>query len=403
MHLKRRDVLKLGGAAALSAAGLRLPANDPVTPGDGFHWDRVLVLVELKGGNDGLNTVVPYADAEYARLRKGITVGRDQVQRLSPALGLHPRLAPLMAAHEAGELAVVLGCGYRQPNRSHFRGIDIWNSGSDSDQILHTGWLARVLDAQRAAEPGDLVAHAVLWDRSDAVGHSGLGPLEGVDLRTLVMQSPHDFLERTAGLEPIAAEARNPAHARILSSLEATAAARTRLQRIVDDRRQLARFPQGHFGSQLEHTATFIASGARIPVYKLTLDGFDTHADQRWRHEQLLGQLGEGLAALRQACIAAGTWDRVMVMTYSEFGRRALANASGGTDHGTAAPHVVLGGRVKGGLYGEQPSLTDLAYHDLKYTTDFRRLYRSAASEWLGHGGDFLTESGIEGLGLVRG
>lgn len=405
--LSRRDLLKLGSAAALSLAlpgiGRGLRAHEP-TASDDLDWDRILVLVELKGGNDGLNTVIPYADPLYPQLRTRIAIGRDQVLRLSPQLGLNPRLHALMAAWEAKDMAIVLGCGYPQPNRSHFRGIDIWNTGSSSEEMLREGWLARLLDGAQAHNPDNLLAHAVLWDKSDSVGHAGLGPLHGRDLQTLIMESPGEFMKRTRYVEAIPGEGRNPAHAHILNGLRSVVNSRNQIAAVMAQGETTGDgFPNGRFGDQLRNTTTFITAGARVPVYKLTLNGFDTHSGQRWHHERLLEQLGNGLAEFRKRCIAADVWDRVLVMTYSEFGRRAHDNASGGTDHGTAAPHFLLGGKVKGGtLYGDQPALDDLAYGDLKYTTDYRQMYQTVAREWWRFGDKVLTTDSVKPLGAIR-
>jgi len=405
---QRRDLLKAGSALALlcglpAIGGAPLWAPTPDDDPPNFDWQRVLVLVELKGGNDGLNTVVPYGDQRYYEQRKLLSVAQDQVLRMSRKLGLHPQLEPLMASIKAGDCAIIQGCGYQKPNRSHFRGIDIWNAGSEPDELAHDGWLARILADVAATAPDDLTAHGVVWGHSDTVGHAGLGPLYGHELRNLVMDRTQDFIERAERIAPLAAEATNPAHAHVLRIRKDVLLTAERLRRFQDQVPQLrGRFPSHRFGQHCQRTAELIAAGAKIPVYKLTLDGFDTHAKQHGRHEELLGQFAGGIAALREALIGADCWDRTLVMTYSEFGRRVADNDSGGTDHGAAAPHFMLGGKVRGQLYGEHPSLSHLVGGDLRATTDYRQLYATVAREWWGYQRDFLSRRNIRPLRVLE-
>lgn len=355
---------------------------------------RILLLVELKGGNDGLNTVIPYADPLYRDLRPGIGVARERVLQLDEHVGLHARLEPLMEAWQARELAIVQGVGYPDPNRSHFRSIEIWDTASSSTQNLSEGWVARALE------------HAVLRKGAGVDGvviDTNALPLMGPDLRTIVMQDARAFLRQTQVQrdDPVD-DGGNPALRHLLAvqrELNAAAAGlREKLQAAPEPVRGYAE--QGPFGEQLDLATRLIAGGVPVLAVKIALAGFDTHANQAPTHEALLAVLAKGLATFRYNMIAAGRWDDVLVLTYSEFGRRARQNASEGTDHGTAAPLFVLGGRVKGGLHGSHPSLEDLQEGDLRHTVDFRDVYSAVARGCWGQSASFGRRA-VQALDLV--
>ena len=371
--MNRRGFLAGAGAAALLPAVLpfaaQAGATDPAA-------DRVLVLVELAGGNDGLNTVVPYADPAYRRLRPGLAVARDQVVQLDGAVGLHPALAPLMPAWRDRNLAVALGVGYPRPNRSHFRSIDIWESGSDSAQVIGDGWVARLWDGRRRARP--LAADAIILGGGGDIAAGG-------DARSITLHDPQKFVRQAERMQPRAGAPGNPALRHLLTVRgEIDRAARELRAAEARAPRLTTSFPAGPLGRQAATAARLIAAKTPVMVVKLSLPGFDTHRGQIGRHANLLKSLAEALAAFRNAMIETGDWHRILVMTYSEFGRRAAQNGSMGTDHGTAAPHLVMGGQVSGGLYGRQPSLGDLEGGDLKHVLDFRALYATVAERWWG-------------------
>jgi len=342
----------------------------------GLRADRTLLLIELAGGNDGLNTVVPYADPNYTRLRPGIGIKRDAVAQLDEKLGLHPSLAPLMDAWKSGELSIVQGVGYENPNRSHFRSIDIWDTASGSNRYVPEGWVARVLRGRKLG--ADRVADAVVLG-------GGSGTVAGAGLRAVSMNDPQRFLRQARDMSAPDAKVANPALAHVLKVQHEIRDTAKELNTVLARAPQVpGEFPNGPFGQQLRVAARLIAAGAVVPVVKIALGGFDTHANQPPQHANLLRQLGGGLAAFRKSLVAAGKWDRVLAMTYSEFGRRAAQNGSNGTDHGTAAPHFMLGAAVKGGFYGPMPNLADLAGGDLKHTIDYRSLYATVAQKWWG-------------------
>lgn len=375
-----------GGAPSLTAAptGPTRPGPSPRSQDDigSPLGERLLVLVELSGGNDGLNTLVPYTDPLYYQLRPQLALPRDQVLPLSPTLALHPALAPLKPLWSQGHLAIVRGVGYPSPNRSHFRSIDIWESASDADEVLDDGWLARLLAG--APRPEALVADGLVLG-------GDVGPLEGDGVRAIVMQDPEQLVRQARRLSRNAREVRDPSLRHILE-------VRSHLQQAVD--RIAARLkgseappvelPGGKFGRSLRGLVRILAAGLPVPVVKLSLGSFDTHAGQLGTHARLLGELAQGLAGLARVLQDLGLWERTLVMTYSEFGRRPAQNASGGTDHGTAAPHFLLGGAVRGGLYGRQPRLDQLRAGDLAHHVHFRDVYATVARRWFGLTEDFL-------------
>ena len=394
--MQRRDFLRLSGLAVLPLVTRTvLPAGLSVWAGpsdsesladdaaaqlgaaaDGARWDRVLILVELAGGNDGLNTVVPHADDAYYRARPTLAVKKHECLTLDDALGLNPALAPLHEIWQAHKLALVLGVGYANPNRSHFRSIEIWETGSDSDEVRQDGWLADVF--RGAPRPAQLAAESIiLGPKGDA------GAVAGVHMRNLVMQDPTAFSNQAKRLAPASGVAPNPALAHLNRvRVELRDAASRIEQRLKATPRIATQFPKTPLGRQLETAARLVISGVPVLVIKATLTGFDTHTQQSAQQTRLLTELAAALGALRTALIAGDQWQRVLIMTYSEFGRRVAENGARGTDHGTAAPHFLAGGVVKGGLYGKQPSLTDLLSGDLKHAVDYRRLYSTIAKEW---------------------
>jgi uncharacterized protein (DUF1501 family) len=351
-------------------------------------YRRLLILIELKGGNDGLNTVVPYADELYPRLRPRLAL-RD-VLPLDARTGLHPALKPLLPLWQARELAIVQGVGYPGPNLSHFRSIEIWDTASKSDEYLTEGWLARAFAGQPV--PREFAADAV------AVGGNELGPLAGSGVRAIALNDPAAFLRRARLASPVG-KGYNSALNHILRVEADIAQAAARLH---GGASFTTEFPRGAFGNAVRVAAQLAANPAGVAAIRLSLGGFDTHQNQLPIHQRLLGELAEGLAALKAALMEVGRWDSTLVMTYAEFGRRAQENNSGGTDHGTAAAHFVLGGRVKGGLHGEAPRLDGLDNGNLRYAIDYRSLYATALERWWGFTSTGVLKGRFSPLELLR-
>ncbi len=366
----RRDFLKFCAAVPLAA---RLPAT--LAAGDAAP--RYLVLVEFNGGNDGLNTVVPYADARYHEARPNIAIARDQVLHLDEHIGLHPSLAPLMPLWSDRQLAIVQAVGYPQPNRSHFRSIEIWDTGADAGEYLDSGWLARSL-------PGTTITTGFTAD-AVVIGRNPQ-PATGGDMRTLVIDDNIEhFAAKGSQLKAVGTATPNPALAHVLAVQDGiNQAARSLLDEARRAPTPQAGFPATSIGKSLEQAARLILMNHATPVIKVALGSFDTHARQRATQDRLLDEFADALAAFRTAMVRAGSWNRVLMFTYSEFGRRVSENASNGTDHGTAAPVLVAGGAVRGGVYGEPPSLIDLDEGDLRFRHDFRSVYNTVLRGWWG-------------------
>jgi uncharacterized protein (DUF1501 family) len=361
--MKRRDFL------AASIAALLAPRIGFAQEG----YRRLLILIELKGGNDGLNTVVPYDDGRYYALRPRIAVPRDQVLQLDARTGLHPSLKALMPLWTARELAVVQGVGYPKPNLSHFRSIEIWDTASASDRYLDDGWLARCFSA--TPPPGSFAADGAV------IGGNDMGPLAGNAPRVIALGDPGQFQRQARLVNAAGGAPRNAALAHILKVETDIVAAANRLSADVPFRTE---FPKGAFGNAVRVAAQLAANPAGVAAIRLSLGGFDTHQNQPQQQARLLGELAEGIAALKAALVEAGRWDSTLVFTYAEFGRRPQENDTSGTDHGTAAAHFVTGGRVKGGLYGDAPRLDALEGGNLPFAVDFRSLYATAIERWWG-------------------
>jgi uncharacterized protein (DUF1501 family) len=371
--IDRRQLLALGGLALPGVPNLAWAQRAASAA------DRLLVLVELKGGNDGLNTLVPYTDPLYARLRPSVAIRPDEVLRIDSALGLHPSLAPLLPMWEQRELAVLLGLGYPQPNLSHFRSIEIWDTASRSTEYLDEGWVARAMSA-------GLRDAARFTTEGVAVGSASLGALAGANAVSLT--NPEAFVSQARLVKPASAQG-NAALEHVLRVESGVLQAAEGLRGQPGATALATEFPAHGFGQSVRAVCQIVAGQkgrGGVPVFHVSHGSFDTHRGQLGTHATLLQQLAEGLAALRAGLMASGAWERTLVVTYSEFGRRARQNQSGGTDHGTAAPHLVMGGAVKGGqLIGRMPALDQLdATQNLVHSADFRQVYATIARRWWG-------------------
>ncbi len=406
--MKRRDFLDSLASGALATAGAKacgLALLASHAPG----WaqaanqrassvaDRILILIELKGGNDGLNTVVPFTDSTYYSLRNTIAIPPDDVIKIDTRIGLHPELKAALPLWEKGELAIVQGVGYPSPNLSHFRSIEIWETSSKASEYLDEGWVTRAMKAG-LGRVSNFTAEGVL------IGGNDLGPLAGA--RAVTLNNPEAFVNQAR----LASQTSEPVqgNAALQHLLRVEADIGLAAQGLRGDRFSFnTEFPQGQFGNGVRAAAQVVASQkgkAGVPVIMLTLGSFDTHQNQLGTHANLLRQLGEGMAALKSALTELGAWDRTLVMTFSEFGRRARQNNSGGTDHGTAAPHFLAGGAVRGGLYGQAPDLTRLdAAQNLVHTTDFRQIYATVAQSWWGVAPEAVVRGKFDTIAFLRG
>ncbi len=371
----------------------------------------ILVVLQMAGGNDGLNMVVPYADDVYHRVRPQLALPADKILRLNSYAGLNPGLTGLKSLFDEGHLGVVQGVGYPNPNRSHFRSTEIWQTASDADRFETEGWLGRYFDnCCQGADPtvgvaigeetpaafaaktptGVTFSHPeqFRWRPSETAGGKmsseefffrqlngsaesadtpGVVATDGDSIgaiagKTKTDLSALDFLQRTALDAQLSSD---------------------KIRAIARKHKSTVTYPPGQLGSGLSVIARMIAGGLPTRVYYVSQGGFDTHAGQFNAHERLMGELNDALVAFVADLKQQKNFDRVLLLTFSEFGRRVAENANGGTDHGTAAPMFLVGGAVKPGLFGKYPSLTDLDNGDLKFNTDFRSVYGTVLDNWL--------------------
>ena len=405
MPITRRQFVLGGlGAGVAGAAGLSLANRDgqprqsaAPAPGPGSTpptstaplKDGILVLLTLYGGNDGLNTVIPYENGSYLGGRATLGYQPEQVLPIGDGLGLHPNLTQLKGLWDSKRLAIVRGVGYPNPDRSHFRSMDIWQSAVPDDQVV-TGWVGRWLDATgndplRAISVGGSLPRIFGGDKAAGaavpVGELTLPGSPAVRSAFAAVSQP------SAGASPLAARVAqsgrdlltvDDAIANLLAGQPENADAAAGSTSLEGTGGPNALLPQ------LQLVAKLVKAGSPTRVYGVSLGGFDTHANEKETHAGLLADVDEAVGAFFKSLEGSPQGARVVLVAYSEFGRRVAANGSNGTDHGTAAPMFVAGVPVKGGFYGDNPSLTDLDNGDLKFTTDFRSVYATLLEELIG-------------------
>jgi uncharacterized protein (DUF1501 family) len=349
--------------------------------------DTILVVVELNGGNDGLNTVIPFNDPEYAKLRPTLKIGAGEVKKLNEELGLHPQMGGLADLLQDNALCVVQGVGYPNPDQSHFRSMDIWQAGSTGKELTE-GWIGRAMKKMPAAPSFHLKGgneRAPLALDGAPVRVPSIATLEDFQLQ-IAAASGADKKDQREVIEG----AVKPKEARpgLLDFVQRTAAntyaSSQRLREIGKNYQPKAEYPNTPLAGRLKLAAQLIDADLGARVFYVMIDGFDTHSGQAPGHAALLGQLSGAMTAFFKDMKARGHGERVLMMTFSEFGRRAKENGSRGTDHGSAAPMLLVGGKVKAGVVGKHPSLTELEMGNLKHHTDFRRVYAAVLDQWLG-------------------
>jgi uncharacterized protein (DUF1501 family) len=414
----RREFLRrtvLGGALSWTVptflantfSALQAAAADKATQTPTGRDGTILVVLQMAGGNDGLNAVVPFANDYYHRARPRIGLAAARILKLNDQIGLHSALTGFKDLYDAGRLAIVQGVGYPNPNRSHFRSTEIWQTASDSARFERYGWLGRYFDnacsgcdptigvcvgrqmpqAFAAKQPNGISldnpqnyrfmageprrpGHAVSMEDSfrklnqPEEGENSGGTIASISGAVRHVGSPLDFLERTA------------LDAQLSSDKIRSVASRVE---------NLATYPGSQLGNSLKLVAKLIGGGLPTRIFYVSQGGYDTHTNQINAQERLLKDLGDSVSAFVEDMKGQGNLPRVLLMTFSEFGRRVAENANGGTDHGAAAPMFVIGEKVKAGLQGQYPSLApgDLFQGDLKFNVDFRCVYAAVLETWL--------------------
>lgn len=408
-ELSRRDFMK--HASVYSALGIVAPqflthtVEAAVRSIEGFDSDRVLVVVQLGGGNDGLNTLVPHTDDNYHRARPNIGLKEKDLLRVTDDLGFNTSLVGMKELYDRGELGIIQGVGYPNPDRSHFRSMEIWQTASDSDEYESTGWIGRYFDHECSGSARPQVGVAIGKERPQAFeGERGFGVafedpskygwLEGEGMDTAAnfkhLNSPEVSAAHNENLDFL----RHVTSNAILSSKEVNEAAEKSKRNMSPNRGRPV-------NQTLANVAALIKHDLATRIYYVSASGFDTHANQTFQHKNLLSGVGDSLLEFQNQLKKDGTADRVTTMVFSEFGRRVKENRSGGTDHGTAAPMFLMGAHVKGGLHGRTPSLTDLDEGDLKYTTDFRSVYANVLEDWFKTDAKAVLGKRFDSLGLI--
>ena len=344
--------------------------------------ETILVVIQLSGGNDGLNTIVPYGDDDYYKNRFTLAINRNNVLKIDDHIGFHPSLGGLANQLEKKHLSVVQGVGYPNPNRSHFESMDLWHTAHRIGSGIPSGWLGRYVERQGA---GTTAIHygreqQPLALASKSVPVPSIKSLEGFRLRANSNQRLGTAI-RSAIANPVASD--NELLGFIHDSTAMALTTSQKLDSVMKDSKKGVQYPQNPLGRKLQAVGQLIGAGLKTRIYYVTMDGFDTHSNQAEAHASLLTEFGGGVDAFMNEMKVQGNEGRVCVMAFSEFGRRVRENASRGTDHGTAAPLFLLGSKVKPGPLGEHPSLADLDQGDLKYRVDYRRIYATILSKWL--------------------
>ena len=382
----------LGGSIAASA-GLAIGSPVPgswmqALASDAVGGERILVVIQFSGGNDGLNTVIPYSNEEYHKARPKLAIPKSDVLKIDDELGLHPSLGGASKLLERGRLSIVQGVGYAAPNRSHFESMDIWHSCRRKEERGTDGWLGRWIGSRASDKQTDsLGLHLGGGQQPLALAARGVQvpSIASVDQFRLKIADEGMVGNAMLSNKSSDTDAKNDGNdllGFLQASTDAAVAASERLEKALKKPDTESEFPQTDLGEKLRVISRLILAGLSTRVYYVTLDGFDTHSQQAVAHAGLLRHWSDALDAFVRRMERAGQADRVLVMTFSEFGRRVQENASEGTDHGAAAPVLFAGCSLPKPVIGKLPSLTDLDDGDLKFHTDFRSVYATIVEQW---------------------
>ncbi|GAA5535046.1 DUF1501 domain-containing protein [Deinococcus aluminii] len=393
MPLDRREFLKYSALAVAATSGMPGFLARAATQAAGSGSLKTLVVIQLTGGNDGLNTLIPYSNGAYYAARPNIAIPKKDVLTLTPDLGMHPALKPLMGLWDAGQLTWMENVGYPNPNRSHFASMAIWHT-ADPTQAQAEGWIGRI--AEKIGDPFCASNLGSMTPQALRAADFSLPSIDGVDNFQLKLPAGLD-----APFGTMLNASRTGEAAYLQRATRQMIANTQKVQQNVSKYRAGAKYPEGKFAAQLQDAARLIAAGTGQRVLYVTLGNFDTHAGQRAEQDDLLGQLASGLAAFSADLEAQGLADRVLLMGFSEFGRRVAENASAGTDHGKGSVMFALGRGVKGGIHGDSPDLENLSEGDIRYKQDFRGVYAEALTRWLGLDARSILGGDFKGPGWV--
>jgi uncharacterized protein (DUF1501 family) len=411
----------------LDRSGRVMAAEFAANPQGVGRPDRILVVVQLAGGNDGLNTVIPISNDDYYKARPRLGIGKTKALKVSDDFGFHPNASGFKKLFEDGHMSVLHAVGYPNPNRSHFRSTDIWAT-AEPDKVGHSGWLGRYFDnccsgadtgpaakdakKDKTAEPNSAVALTndpptalqgakyipIAFRNLEGLSYrdgaknpavrSAFEKLNDVDGDEMMQDQEHKMIQdrqKKLILPETGAQPREQTQEFLQRTALNARVYADQIRKTASTVQNKANYPQSRLSADLKLVAQMIASGMPTRVYYVTLGGFDTHSNQVNRHDQLMTQLSGALDAFIADLKGLGHLDRTVVMTFSEFGRRVSENGSQGTDHGEAAPLFMFGGPIKPGFFGEFPDLTPSKLHrgDVPFSLDFRRIYATVLREWL--------------------
>jgi uncharacterized protein (DUF1501 family) len=412
--MKRRDFFAAAGSSfflpVLLDGGFGAKALSPTSPFMQTLFDvaqasdRILVVIQLNGGNDGINTVIPLDQMDVynrANMRQSIAIPEGRVLKLNGnnGAGFHPAMTAMQRMYNDGELVLIQGVTYPQPNLSHFRASDIWFTASDANQSILTGWLGRYLDNRFPRYPQNYPNPQMTDPLAIQIGAiPSTAFLGSATSMTVVLQNPDTFARLVGDRPNVPDNVDVPAGyagqriSFIRQQQISTVAYAAQIRRAAERGRNIATYPTGNsLADQLRIVARLIHGGLQTKVYYVSIGGFDTHAAQVDANDTTIGahanlwrNVSEGIGAFQNDLKQQGTDNKVVGMTFSEFGRTVAANGTRGTDHGSAAPQFVFGKNLKGGMIGRSPSLTDLENGRLKMQFDFRQIYSTLLRDWFG-------------------
>src|SRR6201995_3723894 len=399
--MKRRDFLK---NTALASGAFMIPAF--LKPLEAIANTQItrhknLVIIQLSGGNDGLNTIVPYANDIYYQKRSTIAVNQADIIKLNEMQGLNPNLSALKEIYDQGWMGIINSVGYPNPDRSHFRSMDIWQTASDSNQFLTTGWIGRYLDSNCQTCKNPYIAIEV----DDTLSLA----MKGATMKGIAVQDPGKLYQETR--EPFFKDLVHD-HSNdylnednlgyLYKTMIETYSSANYIQNTSKTYNVTAQYPATGLGNQLKTVSKFINSGLQTRIYYVSLSGFDTHVGQQNQQGKQLQIYGDAVAAFVKDLKATGKLDDTLIMTFSEFGRRVEQTASNGTANGTAKNVFIFGAKLKkAGIFNEATNLTTLDNGDLKYQVDFRDLYASLLDKWLDVNNNQILNKNFSGLDLV--
>jgi uncharacterized protein (DUF1501 family) len=397
MIIKRRNFIQYG---SLATASMMVPQflkafgkSQAVPAGN-----KVMVVIQLSGGNDGLNTVIPVRNDIYYSKRSRLAIAKEKALMIGAEAGLHPALGAFRELYDDGSLAVLNGVGYPNPDRSHFRSMDIWHSASKSDEYIYSGWLGRYLDAQCngcdkptfALEVDDVLSLALKGEHTNGLAFR--------DPRRLYNSSKDKFFMDVSKADHHHEETADY----LYKTLAETLSSADYIYQQSKLHPSTAAYPSSQLGQNLKTVASLIFSEINTKVYYLSLGSFDTHVNQQAQQQRLFTELNDAVKAFVQDLKKNGRFDDVMLLTFSEFGRRVAQNASGGTDHGTANNMFFISGGLKQkGLINPLPDLTNLKDGDLIHTVDFKRVYATLLNKWLGADDKKILGASFEKLSFI--